>query len=281
MAENRNRTVFARRRATYIGTAVTMGILIIVSLCCIMHFKFLHRENIYLKQVIAILGMLFAAILFISCFINIRENTRQGRIFAVLSALLFIVILLSGIVDALDGIAGAGDLLVAAQTSISIISAIIHLLFWFYQCASLPKSRAQRYYIWWISILLSIYIGMLGVNAFTGFLFYADAFGRMHWPGEMIEFALTSMFYLLYLLYILPQRSLLKKTLLQVKRIKETYKPGMRVRLLKMDDIQAPPVGTEGTVRGVDDIGSVMVSWDNGSGLNVVLGENEIEAIGE
>ena len=66
-----------------------------------------------------------------------------------------------------------------------------------------------------------------------------------------------------------------------VKRIKETYKPGMRVRLLKMDDIQAPPVGTEGTVRGVDDIGSVMVSWDNGSGLNVVLGEDEIEVIGE
>ncbi len=32
-----------------------------------------------------------------------------------------------------------------------------------------------------------------------------------------------------------------------------------------MDDIQAPPVGTKGTVRGVDDIGSIMVSWDNGS----------------
>ena len=66
-----------------------------------------------------------------------------------------------------------------------------------------------------------------------------------------------------------------------IKRIKEIYKPGMRVRLIKMDDIQAPPVGTEGTVRGVDDIGSVMVSWDNGSCLNVVLGEDEIEVIGE
>lgn len=64
-----------------------------------------------------------------------------------------------------------------------------------------------------------------------------------------------------------------------VKRIKETYKPGMRIRLLKMDDVQAPPIGTEGTVQGVDDIGSVMVSWDNGSGLNVILGEDEIEVI--
>lgn len=64
-----------------------------------------------------------------------------------------------------------------------------------------------------------------------------------------------------------------------VQRIRETYKPGMRVRLIKMDDFQAPPMGTEGTVMGVDDIGSVMVSWDTGSGLNVVLGEDEIEII--
>ena len=66
----------------------------------------------------------------------------------------------------------------------------------------------------------------------------------------------------------------------EIKRIKETYLPGMRIRLIKMDDFQAPPVGTEGTIRGVDDIGSVMVGWDNGSSLNVVLGEDEIEFVG-
>ena len=41
-----------------------------------------------------------------------------------------------------------------------------------------------------------------------------------------------------------------------------------------MDDVQAPPVGTKGTVIGVDDSGSIMVSWDNSSGLNVVYGED-------
>lgn len=66
---------------------------------------------------------------------------------------------------------------------------------------------------------------------------------------------------------------------LMVQRVKETYVKGMRVRLLKMDDIQAPPVGTEGTVRGVDDIGSVMVVWDTGSMLNVVLDQDAIEVI--
>lgn len=57
------------------------------------------------------------------------------------------------------------------------------------------------------------------------------------------------------------------------------YPVGSRVRLLKMDDIQAPPIGTLGTVKGVDDVLSILVSWDNGSGLNVVYGEDQIELV--
>lgn len=57
------------------------------------------------------------------------------------------------------------------------------------------------------------------------------------------------------------------------------YPVGSRVRLLKMDDIQAPPIGTLGTVKGVDDILSILISWDNGSGLNVVYGEDQIELV--
>ena len=37
-----------------------------------------------------------------------------------------------------------------------------------------------------------------------------------------------------------------------------------------MDDEQAPPPGTGGTVLGVDDTGSLLMAWDNGSGLNVL-----------
>lgn len=65
----------------------------------------------------------------------------------------------------------------------------------------------------------------------------------------------------------------------KMKMMKLIYLPGMRVKLLKMDDIQAPPKGTLGTVIGVDDIASVMVCWENGSRLNVVLGEDMIEII--
>lgn len=54
-----------------------------------------------------------------------------------------------------------------------------------------------------------------------------------------------------------------------VERIRAQYPVGCRVELIKMDDIQAPPIGTKGTVTGVDDIGSIMVSWDNGSTLHM------------
>ena len=57
-----------------------------------------------------------------------------------------------------------------------------------------------------------------------------------------------------------------------VKKVREQYPVGCRVVLVEMDDVQAPPIGTEGTVKGVDDIGSIMVRWDNGSGLHVVNG---------
>ena len=50
------------------------------------------------------------------------------------------------------------------------------------------------------------------------------------------------------------------------------FTPGTRVELLRMEDIQAPPVGTKGTVIGSDDTGSLMVRWDNGSGLNDLYG---------
>jgi len=59
-----------------------------------------------------------------------------------------------------------------------------------------------------------------------------------------------------------------------LERLRKQYPVGTRVELLKMDDVQAPPVGTLGTVMGVDDIGSIMVSWDNGSSLSVVYGED-------
>ena len=54
-----------------------------------------------------------------------------------------------------------------------------------------------------------------------------------------------------------------------LQALRERYPAGTRVELVQMDDAQAPPVGTKGTVRDVDDMGSIMVAWDNGCGLSV------------
>ena len=64
-----------------------------------------------------------------------------------------------------------------------------------------------------------------------------------------------------------------------VEKLKQQYPVGTRIVLRKMEDFQAPPVGTKGTVQGVDDIGSLVVKWDNGCGLNVVYGVDEVEIL--
>lgn len=66
-----------------------------------------------------------------------------------------------------------------------------------------------------------------------------------------------------------------------LKQLRDFFTPGTRVELVRMDDVQAPPVGTKGTVVGVDDTGSIMVKWDNGCGLNVVYGEDSCRRIEE
>ncbi len=64
-----------------------------------------------------------------------------------------------------------------------------------------------------------------------------------------------------------------------VERVRREYPAGTRVELVRMDDVQAPPVGTKGTVTGVDDTASVMVAWDNGSSLHAIYGEDKIRKV--
>ena len=57
------------------------------------------------------------------------------------------------------------------------------------------------------------------------------------------------------------------------------YPAGTRVELVRMNDIDAPPVGTRGTVLRVDDIGSLVMQWDDGSTLNVIFGEDVVRKV--
>lgn len=64
-----------------------------------------------------------------------------------------------------------------------------------------------------------------------------------------------------------------------LERLRKKYPVGTRVELVQTDDCQAPPVGTRGTVTGIDDTGSLLMRWDTGSGLNVIYGEDIVRKV--
>ena len=65
----------------------------------------------------------------------------------------------------------------------------------------------------------------------------------------------------------------------QVEGLRFRYPAETRVELIEMDDAQAPPVGTLGTVICVDDTGSILVAWDNGSHLNIIYGVDRVKKL--
>ncbi len=67
----------------------------------------------------------------------------------------------------------------------------------------------------------------------------------------------------------------------KLERMRKYYKPGTRVELEFMDDKYAPPVGTRGTITGVDDAENIHVKWDNGSGLSLIEEADKFRIITE
>ena len=57
-----------------------------------------------------------------------------------------------------------------------------------------------------------------------------------------------------------------------LKQLREYYKPGSKVKLVRMNDpFTHIPVGTIGVVTWVDDAGTIFTKWSNGSTLGVVF----------
>lgn len=65
-----------------------------------------------------------------------------------------------------------------------------------------------------------------------------------------------------------------------VERLRRMYSTGTRIELVSMNDPYTKLVpGDQGTVELVDDIGTIHVRWDCGSGLGVAYGEDVIRKI--
>lgn len=60
-------------------------------------------------------------------------------------------------------------------------------------------------------------------------------------------------------------------TRVEIDQIKQTYKEGTRIELIKMYDLRAVPSGTKGRVFCVDDLGTIHIIWENGSTLGLNL----------
>lgn len=65
----------------------------------------------------------------------------------------------------------------------------------------------------------------------------------------------------------------------EVEKIKKLFPVGTRVRLIQMDDSQAVPSGTLGTVDHIDDDGQLHMKWDNGRTLALIYGVDQFEIV--
>ena len=66
-----------------------------------------------------------------------------------------------------------------------------------------------------------------------------------------------------------------------LERLRCDYPVGCRVELIRMDDPYRTDLvpGCKGTVKHVDDTGTIHVRWDIGSSLGVVYGEDACRVI--
>ena len=76
-------------------------------------------------------------------------------------------------------------------------------------------------------------------------------------------------------IYLLYQRNL-------VESMREQYPPGTRVEVISLcNEEEHLRPGMKGTVVGVDDQPALLVHWDNGSSLSLLIGQDQFRVIPE
>lgn len=66
----------------------------------------------------------------------------------------------------------------------------------------------------------------------------------------------------------------------KVERAKKLYPPGTRVELVSLcNEERDMPVGLRGTVVGIDDQPALLMHWDNGRSLSLLVGEDDFKVI--
>lgn len=66
----------------------------------------------------------------------------------------------------------------------------------------------------------------------------------------------------------------------KIEMLKQRYPAGTRICLDRMENDPNPiPSGTMGTVVAVDDMGQLIMKWDNGRGLSLIPGEDSFHVV--
>lgn len=102
-----------------------------------------------------------------------------------------------------------------------------------------------------------------------------DSFAK-HWGGSPVEH-MTLCHLMIGFLNILEVVRMRK----EVERLRKKYPEGTIVRLFSMTGEPQMQEGLIGTVRVVDDIGSIHVHWENGSTLALIPDEDDFEIVRE
>ena len=70
-----------------------------------------------------------------------------------------------------------------------------------------------------------------------------------------------------------------KPSIDEINNIKKKITEGTRIELIKMYDLNALPCGSKGIVKGIDDVGNIIMNWDNGSTIPLVIGTDNFKII--
>lgn len=211
MADKQDKSNLFNIRVVYIIIDILMAITIISTAYSVIYLANRKADVIYLKQLISIIGMLFAMVLFIVCRFNAYGDKTQIIILSKIIALIFVEIYLQCFTDISYNIEIDRRFLLILQTVGYIISVYIFVLIWRYQCAALPINNPRRYFSSIIYVSSHLYFFAIIFNYFTGFIFYVDNSGHLVWPNEMIDTVICISYFIMYLIYIIPQHYPRKK----------------------------------------------------------------------